>query len=214
MVSLLNCQHLEEVGLQREELARGALLHVVKDHVRLPDSNSATREFVVHPGAVMIIPMLDNGHVVLERQFRYPVGRVIVEFPAGKLDKGEPSLNCAIRELSEETGFTAREWAYAGRLHPLVAYSTEHIDVWFAKGLTPGDQQLDSGEFLDVFDASPDQLTEWCRSGAVTDAKTLVGALWLQNVCSGAWHLDWCAVGSPDLPCPPGPYCPVLTERL
>jgi len=191
-------------------MVQGHFLHVVRDDVVLPDGTAGTREYVIHPGAVMIIPLLNDGRVVLERQFRYPVGQAMIEFPAGKLDAGEASLHCAVRELAEETGYVAREWAYAGRLHPLVAYSTEHIDVWFARGLTPGAQQLDPGEFLDVFDASLDELLAWCQQGLVTDAKTLVGSLWLQNMCAGMWPLEWFPVGSSALLQPSGPYHPMV----
>jgi ADP-ribose pyrophosphatase len=159
--------------------------------VRLPSGNEAIREHVLHPGAVMVVGLLDNGHVVLERQYRHPMQGVMIEFPAGKRDPGEDSLACAQRELQEETGYTAREWAFAGRLAPTIAYSDEVIDIWFARGLTPGTRRLDDGEFLDVFTASFDELQAGCRSGAVFDSKTLVGVLWWQNVLSGAWALDW-----------------------
>jgi len=128
---------------------------------------------------------------VLERQYRYPVGQVMIEFPAGKLDAGEDPWVCAQRELLEETGYRAVEWARAGVLHPVIAYSTEVIDIWFARGLTLGNRQLDEEEFLDVFTATPDELMAWCRDGQVTDGKTLTGALWLQNVLSGVWPLQW-----------------------
>lgn len=183
--------HLREQTVSREELLRGHFLHVVRDTVRLPTGGQATREFVLHPGAVMIIGLLDDGRVVLERQYRHPMDRVMVEFPAGKLDPGEDSLVCAQRELREETGFSATAWAFAGRLSPTVAYSDEVIDIWFARGLTLGERQLDEGEFLDVFTASVGELLAWCRDGQVFDGKTLAGALWLQNVLSGAWSLDW-----------------------
>ena len=184
-------RHLAEKALSREELLRGDFLHAVREQVALPDGGRATREFILHPGAVMVIPLLDDGRVVLERQWRHPLGRVMVEFPAGKLDAGEDRLACARRELQEETGYTAREWAHAGVLHPVISYSTEFIDIWFARGLTAGERRLDDGEFLDVFSATPQELLAWCRDGRVTDAKTLTGALWLQNVLSGAWELDW-----------------------
>ena len=184
-------RHLAEKALSREELLRGDFLHAVREQVALPDGGRATREFILHPGAVMVIPLLDDGRVVLERQWRHPLGRVMVEFPAGKLDAGEDRLACARRELQEETGYTAREWAHAGVLHPVISYSTEFIEIWFARGLTAGERRLDDGEFLDVFSATPQELLAWCRDGRVTDAKTLTGALWLQNVLSGAWELDW-----------------------
>ena len=183
--------HLKEVPLARTELLRGHFLHVVRDTVRLPDGGSASREYILHPGAVMIIPLLDDGRVVLERQYRHPMGRVMVEFPAGKLDAGEDRLECARRELLEETGYAAREWARAGVTHPAIAYSDEFIEIWFARGLSAGAQRLDDGEFIDVITATVDELLAWCRDGTVADAKTLAGALWLQNTLSGAWKLDW-----------------------
>lgn len=187
--------HLIEKKLSSTELFKGRLLHAFRDEVSLPDGSLATREYVVHPGAVMVVPLLEDAagklQVVLERQFRYPVGRVMVEFPAGKLDPGEACLACAQRELREETGFSARQWAHAGVLHPLIAYSTEFIDIWFARGLEMGPRHLDDGELLDVFTATPAELLDWCRQGLVTDGKTLTAALWLQNVISGSWSLDW-----------------------
>jgi len=183
--------HLIETRVASQELLRGHFLHAMRDTVRLPDGKEATREYVIHPGAVMVVAELPDGRLVLERQFRYPVQAVMVEFPAGKLDPGEDSLACARRELLEETGYTARQWARAGVLHPVISYSTEFIDIWFARELTAGERQLDAGEFLDVFSASADELLQWCRDGRVTDAKTLTGMLWLQNLRAGAWTLDW-----------------------
>lgn len=183
--------HLRETPLHSETVLRGHFLHIRRDTVQLPDGQQATREYVVHPGAVMVIPLLDDGRVLLERQFRFPVGQVMVEFPAGKLDAGEDVLRCAQRELREETGYRAREWARAGQLHPTIAYANEFIDIWFARGLEAGERALDDGEFLDLLIATPQELLGWCRDGQVTDAKTLTGVLWLQNVLSGAWALDW-----------------------
>jgi ADP-ribose pyrophosphatase len=186
--------HLIEHRVHQEELLRGRFLHAFRDTVRLPNQNLATREYVVHPGAVMVIPMLDTPdglRLVMERQFRYPVGQVMTEFPAGKLDPGEDPWLCAQRERLEETGYTARQWARAGVLHPVIAYSTEVIEIWFAKDLTLGERQLDTDEFLDVFTASPAELMAACQQGRLTDAKTLTGLLWLQNVQSGQWPLHW-----------------------
>ena len=188
-------EHLIEQTLERQELFKGRFLHAFRDTVRLPDGGEATREYVVHPGAVVVVPLLEgsDGHtrVVLERQYRYPVGQVMVELPAGKLDAGEDPLRCAQRELLEETGYRAREWARAGQMHLAIAYSTEVIHIYFARGLAPGERQLDPGEFLDVFSATPDELMAWCRAGQVTDAKTLSCMVWMQNALSGAWPLDW-----------------------
>lgn len=191
-------RHLIEERLSGQEVYKGRLLHAFCDTVQLPDGSQTTREYVVHPGAVMIVPLLHDKHgtlqVVLERQYRYPLGQVMIEFPAGKLDPDESSWACAQRELLEETGYRANEWARAGRLHPLISYSTEFIDIWFARGLSAGQSQLDQGEFLETFSASPAQLLAWCRDGQVTDAKTLTAALWLQNLLSGVWTLEWQAV--------------------
>jgi ADP-ribose pyrophosphatase len=194
MISPLDDAHLTETRIGSEELLRGHFLHAFRDTVRLPDGSQASREYVIHPGAVMVVAELPDGKLVLERQFRYPVQSVMVEFPAGKLDAGEASLDCARRELLEETGYTAKQWARAGVLHPVISYSTEFIDIWFARDLTAGQRKLDQGEFLDVFSATADELLQWCLDGRVTDAKTLSGALWLQNVRSGAWPLDWVTV--------------------
>ena len=112
----------------------------------------------------------------------------------GMMEPGEVPEETAHRELLEETGYSATEWAHAGVLHPVISYSTEFIDIWFARGLSLGERELDHGEFLDVFTASLDELLAWSRDGQLTDAKTLTGLLWLQNHLSGAWPLTWQAV--------------------
>ena len=184
-------KHLIEEKVAGEEILKGNFLHAFRDTVRLPDGGTATREYVIHPGAVMTIPMLADGRLVMERQYRYPMGRVMVEFPAGKIDRGEDVLVCARRELLEETGYVAAEWARAGQLHPVISYSTEFIDIWLCRGLAQTEAKLDDEEFLEVFTATPQQVFDWCRDGTITDSKTLIGAFWLQNVLSGTWNLDW-----------------------
>lgn len=183
--------HLREQRVRSDEVFHGRLLKVHRDEVRLPNGQLATREYVIHPGAVMIIPMLDDGRIVMERQYRYPVGQAMIEFPAGKLDAGEGGLACAARELREETGYLASQWARAGVLHPVIGYGNEVIEIWFARGLVAGERQLDDGEFLDVFAASPQELDDWAREGKITDGKTLSGLLWLQNCLAGRWPLNW-----------------------
>ena len=183
--------HLRETRVQGEQVYRGHFLDVRRDEVRLPDGRHAHREYIVHPGAVMVVPLLDDGRVVVERQFRYPLHRVMTEFPAGKLDAGEGGLACAIRELEEETGYRAREWAHAGILHNAIAYSDEGIEVWFARGLHLGERRLDDGEFLDVATSTLEELEELARRGELTDAKTLIGLLWLRHFQEGRWPLQW-----------------------
>lgn len=183
--------HLREHTLAREQLFKGHLLHAVRDTVRLPDGGTATREYVLHPGAVMVVPLLDDGRIVLERQYRHPVGEVMIELPAGKLDAGEAPRACAERELLEETGYRAAEWARAGAVRPNIGYSNEIIEIWFARGLVAGERRLDEGEHLEVFAATSTEFLQWCRDGRVLDSKTLAGALWLQNVLAGTWALDW-----------------------
>jgi ADP-ribose pyrophosphatase len=187
--------HLIETKLKSQALFSGAFLHAFRDTVALPDGTEAFREYVIHPGAVMIIPMLELPgqplQLVMERQFRYPVQQVMIEFPAGKLDPKESTLACAQRELLEETGYRAKQWARAGVMHPVISYSTEFIEIWFAKELTLGESQLDPGEFLEVFTQTPAQLQKACLAGEITDGKTLTGMFWLQSLLSGERSFEW-----------------------
>ncbi|MGK2901046.1 MAG: NUDIX domain-containing protein [Burkholderiaceae bacterium] len=183
--------HLREETIESRQVYRGTFLDVRHERVRLPDGSEARREYIVHPGAVMVVPLLDDGRLVVERQWRHPLARVMLEFPAGKLERGEPPLQCATRELAEETGYSAREWARAGILHNAIAYSDEGIEIWFARGLILGPRHLDAGEFLDVAEMSAEQLDTAAQRGELTDAKTLIGLLWLQNWRAGRWPLVW-----------------------
>jgi ADP-ribose pyrophosphatase len=179
---------LAERTLDSRLVFDGALLRLYVDRVRSADGHVSQREYVRHPGAVMVIPLLDADHVLLERQFRYPLGRAMVEFPAGKIDHGEPPLICAQRELLEETGYTAQKWSYLGGLHNAIGYSDEKIEIYLAEDLERGAATLDAGETLEVFEAPWRQLLEWVRDGVVTDVKTMIGVLWLEKVVSGDWQ--------------------------
>jgi ADP-ribose diphosphatase len=183
--------HQLESFVSGEQVFNGMLLDVRRDIVAMPNGSHAMREYVVHPGAVAVVPVLDDGRLVMERQYRYPVGRVMLEFPAGKLDHGEPPLDCAVRELAEETGYRAREWAAACTLHNAIGYSTEVIHIVFARGLTAGVQALDHGELIDLALMTEAELDAAAARGELTDAKTLIALMWLQKWRRGDWALQW-----------------------
>ena len=172
---------LAEQTLDSRIAFEGVFLRLFVDHVRTADGHESTREYVHHPGAVMMIPLLDDGQVILERQYRYPLGRSLIEFPAGKIDPGEPLLECARRELLEETGYVASEWTYLGGFHNAIAYSDEKIEVFLARGLKFERSRLDAGEVLEVFTAPRRQLHDWIADGTLTDVKTIVGTYWLER---------------------------------
>ncbi len=182
---------LREHTLDSEMVFRGTFLNISRDLVRLANGAQVTREYIRHSGAVMIIPLLDNGKVLMERQFRTPMQRVMVEFPAGKLDAGESWLACAQRELREETGYSAKQWAYIGPINNAISYSDETIHLAFARGLVAGRQSLDDNELLDVFEASPQDTLDWVRNGQITDVKTVIGAFWLEKLLQNTWNFDW-----------------------
>lgn len=171
--------HLVETKIASEDIFKGKLLHVKRDTVRLPDDGTATREYIVHPGAVMIVPRLPDGKLLFERQYRYPLDRVFIEFPAGKIDPDEAPEACARRELLEETGYQAASWSYVSTLHPLITYSTERIDIYLADDLTHVGAKLDHGEFVETFSATLDEALAWLDRGEITDVKTMLGLLLL-----------------------------------
>ena len=179
--------HLEEVTIASERVFDGVFLHVNRDTVRLPDGSETHREYVLHPGAVMMIPLLDDGRVVMERQWRHPLARAFIEFPAGKIDVGEPPLATCVRELREETGYTADRFTFVASINNAISYSDEHIDLYLAEGLAAGERKLDAGEFLDVLAVHPTQVLDWVRTGTITDVKTIIGAFWLEKIVSGVW---------------------------
>lgn len=171
---------LVEQRVSGERVFDGALLDVRRDRARLPDGSVAVREYIVHPGAVLVIPVQDDGRFVVERQFRYPQNRAFLEFPAGKLDPGETALATASRELIEEVGYEAVQWTRLGVVHPVISYSTEAIDIYVARGLTHVGAKLDPGEFLEVSSCTEAELYAALDEGRLTDAKT-VAALTLHT---------------------------------
>lgn len=173
--------HLIEKQQSSECVYQGIFLEMKRDQVHLPDGKTALREYLTHPGAVAIVGLLEDGRIVLERQYRYPIHQAVIEIPAGKLDPQEDPLVCARRELKEETGFEASDWQLLGRIHPVISYSTEFIDIYLAQGLKAGNSALDDEEFLDVFAASPDELRAWIEAGVITDVKTIIASYWLTD---------------------------------
>ena len=180
--------HLHEEELESTQLYRGRLLDVRLDRVRLPDGSEATREYVKHQGAAVVIPVLDNGALLFERQYRYPLRQVFYEFPAGKIDPGEEAFATAKRELLEETGYTAQAWRHLGVMHPCVGYSDERIEIFLARGLQQQTaQRLDHGEFLEVFEMSLENALNAVQQGRITDAKTITGLFWAEKILNSGW---------------------------
>jgi len=178
---------LTETTVSSRNVYDGELLHVRADRARLPDGKVAVREYITHPGAVVIIPLLDNGELVLERQHRYPLHRDFYELPAGKIDRGEDPLQCAQRELLEETGYSAKKWRYITTLYPCIGYSDEKLLYYLAEDLTFTSASLDDGEHLEVFTLTLAAAVDWVRTGKITDNKTISGLLWAEKVLRGEW---------------------------
>lgn len=168
---------LTEQRVDGRQVYKGALLDVRRDRVRLPDGHEAPREYIVHNGAVLVVPVLDDGRLVVERQYRYPLARVFVEFPAGKVDPGEDPEQTARREMIEETGYSVARLAPLGVIHPVISYSTEEIRLYVGEGLQHVGAQLDHGEFLEVEARSLDELLAMLDAGEITDAKTITALL-------------------------------------
>ena len=177
--------HLREERLSGGDVYDGVFLRMKRDQVSLPDGKQAVREYLIHPGAVAILAILDDGRVLMERQYRYPIAKVCMEIPAGKLEVGEDRIVCAQRELKEETGYEASRWSFIRRIHPVISYSTEFIDIYLAEGLVSGKSHLDDEEFLDVFAAPLEELLEWVEQGEITDVKTTIATYWLDRYRRG-----------------------------
>jgi ADP-ribose pyrophosphatase len=178
-----------EETLESEQVFNGRLLKVYSDKVRLPDAYESVREYIKHPGAVVVIAVLDNGKLLFERQYRYPLRRVFLEIPAGKIDPGEHILDTARRELREETGYKAKLWRHLGTMHPCIGYADERIEIFWAQGLTFIGAELDHGEILEVCEMSLSDALLAVRDGDITDAKSITALLWAEKTFSGEWPL-------------------------
>jgi len=176
----LTGKDLSEHPISSEEVYAGGFFRVHRDRVRLPDGKETVREYVRHPGAVAIVALHEDGRVLLERQYRYPLARDFIEIPAGKLEAGEPHERTARRELLEETGYAARDWTRIGVMHTAIGYSDEGIELWLARGLDKREQALDEGEFLEVLELPFADALAMVRDGRITDAKTVAALLWVR----------------------------------
>ena len=176
---------LKETRLDSALMYDGDFIRVHKDSVRLPDGAVSSREYIRHPGAVAVLALLDNGNLVMERQYRYPPQREFIELPAGKIDHGEDILLCAQRELLEETGYVAREWTHLATAWPCIGYADERMEYFLARGLTLQERKLDDGEFIEVFELSLADAIEWIRLGKINESKTIVGLFWLEKYLKG-----------------------------
>ena len=177
---------LKETRLNSEVMYEGDFIQVRKDSVLLPDGAVSSREYITHPGAVAILAMLNNGNLVMERQYRYAPQQEFIELPAGKIDQGEEILMCAQRELLEETGYVANEWIHLATAWPCIGYADERMEYFLARGLAHQGSSLDDGEFLEVMELSLPVAIEWVRLGKISDSKTIVGLFWLEKYLS-----DW-----------------------
>jgi ADP-ribose pyrophosphatase len=178
-----------EETISSESVYEGVLLHVRADRVRLPDGQESVREYIHHPGAVMMLAFVDEHTILLEKQFRYPLRRHFIELPAGKIEKGEDPLRTAQRELKEECGYEAAEWRHLATVHPCIGYADEHIELYVARGLSYVGHAFDEGELLEVMKVRVEEALAWVREGRITEIKAITGLLWADKIVSGVWRL-------------------------
>ena len=183
---------LYEKQTSTKKIFEGQFLNLFEDEVIAADNVKGIREYFTHPGAVSVVPILKNGNLLIERQWRYPINRSIIEFPAGKLDLGEDPLHAAKRELEEETGLSSNSWCNVGKFFPAPAYSDEVIFLYFANSVEYiGNQNTDPGECIELFEVSLDEFFKMVDNNEIVDAKTLVLALWLNRMREGLFKPKW-----------------------
>jgi ADP-ribose pyrophosphatase len=178
-----------ETPLSSTAVYDGVLLKVRRDEVRLPDGQQSVREWIAHPGAAVVIAVLDNGKLLFVRQYRYPLRRVFLELPAGKIESDEHEMDTARRELREETGYKAKTWRHIATMHPCIGYSDERIEIFLAHGLTYVGSSPDHGEIVEVAEVSINDALLAVRDGEITDGKTIAALMWAEKIFSGAWSL-------------------------
>ena len=156
------------------EVYKGRIFDFVTENLKLPNGRHTEMAFIRHPGSTAVVPLLDDNTVVMEVQYRHPVGEYLLEIPAGTLEPGESPLNCAKRELMEETGYSAQELVELGKIHMIPAYSDEEIHVFIARGLTPAKQNLDPDEIIEVVTYPLAKAVQMIDAGKITDALTIL----------------------------------------
>ena len=174
--------NMKEHTKSSEIVFKGKLLDARKDIVVLPNGKTGSREWINHPGAVCCVPLLSNGKIILIRQYRYPLRKVMIELPAGKLERGEKPEMCAIRELEEEIGYKANKITFLTNIHPAIGFANEKMWLYFAKDLKKTNQKLDSDEFLEIMPTKLEDALEMVWNGEITDVKTIIGLIWADKV--------------------------------
>ena len=173
---------LKEDKISSTQIFSGKLIDLYLDNVRLPNGKQSTREWLDHPGAVCLIPILNNGDILLIRQFRYGPREEFIEIPAGKLDKNEEPLKCGLRELEEETGYKSNKLTFLTNIHPAIGFSNEKMWMYLAEELELSEKKLDDDEFLELLPTPLNVALEWVFSGKITDVKTIIGILWMKEL--------------------------------
>lgn len=168
--------------IKSQILYKGKVFDHQVDEIEYDSGNKSIREIAIHPGGAVIVPIKDDGKIILVKQFRYPLQKTLIELPAGKLDKGEDPLKCAARELEEETGYNAKEIEKLGQIYTAPGYCTEILHIYSAKELTPGNHHREEGEQgMEILELSLDEIEKMIANGEITDAKTIVGIYFLKN---------------------------------